>query len=207
MHGFARAVLLLALGWVVYSVVSEPIETPAAAPTETPPAPTAVSDSGRAQLVEKALDAAREGDMDTLREVFAAGLDGSVQSPRGDSLLTLAAYYGHADAVRLILEQDGTEPNAVNVLGATALAGASYRGHVDAVKALIAGGASVDAANAAGQTPLMFAAMFNKGEIVRILLEAGADPNHRDQSGATAISLAEQQGHDEIAALLIKVGQ
>ena len=52
----------------------------------------------------------------------------------------LAAYHGHADLVRLLLEH-GADPNALNDRGQSPLAGAVYKNEAGVIEALLAGGA------------------------------------------------------------------
>ena len=58
-----------------------------------------------AKLQAIAFQAARDGDTTTLKEYFAAGQPVNGTNGRGDTLLTVAAYAGEADAVAIILKQ------------------------------------------------------------------------------------------------------
>lgn len=55
----------------------------------------------------------------------------------------LAAYHGHADLVKLLL-QHGADPNSLNDRGQSPLAGAVFKGEDAVVEALLGGGADPD---------------------------------------------------------------
>jgi ankyrin repeat protein len=61
-----------------------------------------------------------------------------------DSLLMLAAYRGHTETVRLLLDR-GADPGRANDRGQTPLAGAVFKREPAVVRALLDGGADPDA--------------------------------------------------------------
>ena len=86
-----------------------------------------------------------------------AGVPADLTNDRGDSLVMLAAYHGHADAVRALLAR-GADADRVNDRGKTPLAGAVFKGETDVVKALLEGGADPAAGTpSAVDTARMFA--------------------------------------------------
>jgi hypothetical protein len=177
-----------------------------AAPPEVAPPPrakaVAVTPEVAAKLSAIAFQAARDGDRDTLAAYFAAGRPVNEPNARGDTLLTLAAYYSQEEAVALILKQPGVAVDARNAMGLTALAAAAFKGHVGIARKLVAAKADVNAASSSGQTALMFAALTGRTAVVEYLLSAGADPRAADRAGSTALSLARSQGADAVARLL-----
>jgi ankyrin repeat protein len=74
----------------------------------------------------------------------------------------LAAYHGHADAVRALLER-GAEADRINDRGQTPLAGAVFKGEEAVIRVLLDGGAdpaagtpsAVDTARMFGKTELL----------------------------------------------------
>ena len=158
--------------------------------------------AAKLQLI--AFQAAREGDIATLKEYFAAGQPVNGTNARGDTLLTVAAYAGEADAAALILKQPTVEVDARNKMGLTALAAAAFKGHVGIAEMLVGAKADVNAANGTKQTALMFAALSGRTKMVAYLLKAGADASIADKSGNTALSLAKTQGADDVVKLLSK---
>jgi ankyrin repeat protein len=169
-----------------------------------PAGPVKLSAEDVAKLHLIAFDAARQGDVATLAAFFEAGFDVNIVNDKGDTLLILATYYGHEEAVGLILDQPGVKLDVKNRMGFAALTGAVYKNQNGIVKRLIAGGADVNSVNGSGQTPLMFAALFGREEAARLLIEAGAKTDARDASGNTALKLAQSQNNLELVRLLSK---
>jgi ankyrin repeat protein len=74
----------------------------------------------------------------------------------------LAAYHGHADAVRALVDR-GAAAGGVNDRGQTPLAGAVFKGSTDVIKALLESGAdpaegtpsALDTARMFGRTELL----------------------------------------------------
>ncbi|KAL5323477.1 hypothetical protein ACEPPN_008014 [Leptodophora sp. 'Broadleaf-Isolate-01'] len=88
-------------------------------------------------------DAARAGQMDVFQQALPAGLPANMMNEKGDSLVMLAAYHGHAQLVKLLI-QHGADPNRVNDRGQTPLAGAVFKGEAEVIEALLDGGADPD---------------------------------------------------------------
>lgn len=166
------------------------------------PQPIKVDEATRAKLKEIAFQAAREGDAKTLTEYFAAGFPADETNARNDTLLILAVYHGHADAVEVILKQKKPGLTHRNKMGFTALDGAAFKGSVPLAKVLVKAGADVNGVSPDGKTALMLAALTNRTEMTKYLLEAGAKPATADKDGNTALKLARAQGAKEVVALL-----
>jgi len=94
-------------------------------------------------LASRMYDAARNGQIDIFQQALPAGLPAKMTNEKGDSLVMLAAYHGHAPLVKLLL-QHGADPNTVNDRGQSPLAGAVFKGESDVVDALLEGGADPD---------------------------------------------------------------
>ncbi|GAA1682652.1 ankyrin repeat domain-containing protein [Nonomuraea maheshkhaliensis] len=100
---------------------------------------------------------ARAGDTEALRAYVAAGLPVNLANDKGDTLLMLAAYYGHAETVRMLVTS-GADVDRANDRGQTPLAGAVFKKESAVVRALLDGGADPDAGRpSARETALMFA--------------------------------------------------
>ncbi|GAA3775087.1 ankyrin repeat domain-containing protein [Streptomyces phyllanthi] len=114
------------------------------------------------ELATKIFDLARRGETETLVEYVDAGVPANLTNDRGDSLVMLAAYHGHADAVRSLLER-GAEADRVNDRGQTPLAGAVFKGEEAVIRVLLNRGAdplagtpsAVDTARMFGRTELL----------------------------------------------------
>ncbi|MFI9472132.1 ankyrin repeat domain-containing protein [Streptomyces sp. NPDC052492] len=109
------------------------------------------------ELATKIFDLARRGRTEELVAYVDAGVPADLTNDRGDSLVMLAAYHGHAMAVRALLAR-GADADRVNDRGQTPLAGAVFKGETDVAKALLEGGADPSAGTpSAVDTARMFA--------------------------------------------------
>lgn len=138
-----------------------------------------------AELQRIALDAARVGDGATLLPMLSAGLPPNLKDLKGNSLLMLAAYHGHADLAHQLLEA-GARVDEPNDRGQTPLGGVAFKGYTDVAEVLIRAGADLEANNGAGMTPLMFAAMFGRHAMVSLLEREGASRKARTRFGLPA---------------------
>ena len=116
-------------------------------------------------LAHKLFDAARQGDSVLLSGYLAAGAPATLTNAAGDTLLMLAAYHGHTDAVRLIL-QHGGDANGANDRGQTPLAGAVFKGYTEVAQALLEAGADPDAGTPSARAA---AQMFERKDILALL--------------------------------------
>lgn len=201
---FPLCLLLIAVAPSVQAFQEPPKPAPQDQGKEKPARKPVVLDPATvAKLREVAFEAAREGDAKTLDEYFQAGQPADIRNTRGDSLLILACYYGHDDAVKTLLAQPKTPINTRSKMGFTALTGAAYKGYIGIVKQLAAKKADLDVANERGQTPLMFAAIFGRTEVVRYLIDQKVNLQAKDDGGKTARDLAQSQGNTEMAKILL----
>ena len=122
-------------------------------------------DDATIALAHKLFDAARQGDSGVLAGYLAAGVPAALTNEAGDTLLMLAAYHGHADTVRLIL-QHGGEANSANDRGQTPLAGAVFKGYTEVAQALLNAGADPDAGTPSARAA---AQMFERKDILALL--------------------------------------
>ncbi|MEU7554638.1 ankyrin repeat domain-containing protein [Streptomyces sp. NPDC044571] len=109
------------------------------------------------ELATKIFDLARQGQTALLTAYLDAGVPANLTNDRGDTLVMLAAYHGHADTVTALLAR-GAEADRANDRGQTPLAGAVFKGEEDVIRALLAGGADPNAGTpSAVDTARMFA--------------------------------------------------
>lgn len=139
-----------------------------------------------------------------LVDPLTAVLDDRPQAVEGTSAdgftpLQLAAFFGHPDAVRVLLDR-GADPGAVsaNPSRLQALHSATAGGSHDAVTLLLAAGADPNARQQRGFTPLMAAAARGDDVLVQLLLDAGADPAATGDDGKSAADLAAERGHVDL---------
>ena len=121
----------------------------------------------------------------------------------GFTPLGLAAFFGHVDAVKVLMEHGAAVGETDRSRFAnTALDAAVAASHADVVRTLLAAGAPVNVRDSADFTPLHKAAQTGNLEIARMLLERGADVNALRKGGGTPLADAQAKGHSEMVDLL-----
>jgi hypothetical protein len=83
---------------------------------------------------------ARSGETERLIAYVDAGVPVNLTNDKGDTLLMLAAYHGHAATVRALLER-GADAERPNDRGQRPLAGAVFKKEPEVVRALLDAGA------------------------------------------------------------------
>jgi ankyrin repeat protein len=150
--------------------------------------------------------AARDGDLDEVRKLIAAGTDVNVPEADGTSALLWAAHQSSPDLVRTLLKA-GADANAANGFGVTPLLEASRYGDAETIRALLDGGADMAAAAREGETPLMAAARAGSAAAVKLLIERGADVNAVEAlQEQTALMWAAAEGHLDVVDALLDAG-
>lgn len=156
-----------------------------------------------------AFEAAALGDVDSLRAALDAEPNAVTRySSNGWTLLHLAGFFGHGDAVRLLLER-GAGPNAVsvNTMRNTPLhAGLAGPLGIDGARLLVEAGADVNARQHGGYTPLHSAAQRGALDLIDLLLAAGADARAEADDGRRPIDFARERGQAEAEARLLSRG-
>jgi ankyrin repeat protein len=108
-------------------------------------------------------------------------------SPDGFRPLGLAAFFGHEDGVRLLLEHDAdVNARGTGAIRTTPLEAAAAAGETAIARVLLDAGADPRSAQPGGFTPLHAAAQNRNRELYDLLVEAGADPTARADDGSTA---------------------
>ena len=131
--------------------------------------------------------------------------DPNKASSDGNTPIYNAAYYGHADVVKALIEAKANV-NYADSDGYTPIYWAACNGHADVVKALIAAGANVNQANKGGNTPIYNAAYYGHLDIVKALIEAGANVNQANSLGNTPIYGATCNSHLDVVKALKTAG-
>lgn len=165
--------------------------------------PQVMNEDEALEFAQQVFDVARTGDAVMLERLLEKGLAPNMRNHKGDSLLMLASYHGHLEAVRVLLNHQA-DPQLRNDNGQSPIAGAAFKGNLPMIKLLLEYGADIDGASPDGRTALMLAAMFNRTEIVSYLIEKGADPTAMDVNGVTALGAAQKMGAEHTTAQLAK---
>ena len=140
--------------------------------------------------------------------------DWSLQFARIDRPLVIAAYFGLAEIIKLLID-NGADVNNEDFNMPTPLVVAASQGHEDAVKLLLGRGAKVTAKcgrknmksytlDSHGTTALHEAARNGQDNVIKILLEHGADVQALGTDNETATKCAVVQGHIESTKILLK---
>ncbi|MEU6082488.1 ankyrin repeat domain-containing protein [Streptomyces sp. NPDC047108] len=114
-------------------------------------------------LATKLFGLARSGDAAALAAYVDAGVPANLTNDKGDSLVMLAAYHGHAQVVEALLSR-GADPDRTNDRGQTPLAGAVFKGEDEVIHALLAAGADPRSGT---PSAVDTARMFGKDELLK----------------------------------------
>jgi len=140
------------------------------------------------EIQRRWLDAAKTGDLDAMRALFAENEDvlfsqgvGTSYGFSGNTALHWAAAKGHAACVRW-LYASGIDPNVKNNGDGTAAHSAAGAGALDSLRILAHEcGAKMDLLNSVDETPLDVAAHANHGDVVEFLRTAPALERLREE--------------------------
>lgn len=204
-------------------------------PTATSAPPPTATLSAEA-LHEAIFTSAREDDLAAMKQYIAAEADINQSDEFGATPLSIAAYRGNTEMVRLLLEAGGRfeigvfhaaistsndDPEIVQAFlnhgveidkkadtgnGHTALMYAAEFGHVEVGKLLLANGANIDAVDNFNDSALNVAAFHGQLEFAKMLVEMGAALNVRGYGNRTALGHAISRGHDEVEEFLKDAG-
>jgi ankyrin repeat protein len=129
-----------------------------------------------------------------------------LSTPANENALREAALEGLVQEVHRLLTL-GTQANAADEDGRTALMLAAFNGHTSSVQALIDKGAVIDTPDQIGRTALIYAASGPNTEVVQLLLKHKANPNVVDKEEEwTALMFASAEGHAQVVSLLLQHG-
>ncbi|HEX2718499.1 MAG TPA: ankyrin repeat domain-containing protein [Gemmatimonadaceae bacterium] len=121
--------------------------------------------------------------------------------------LHLAAHYGHASTVEILLHNNApvdlrSQNQLANTALHAALAGQRPAERAQVARLLVDGGADVNAVQHGGWTPIHQAAANGDRETAELLIARGAQRDVANDAGVTPAAIAHQRGHDAIATWL-----
>ncbi len=144
------------------------------------------------------LNAAQYGTVEYMKQLIGKGADKKTRNKEKHTLLTIAASYKKADAVKYLL-QNGSSPNEQGQYGWTALTWAIFSTDYmnydipDDIKAtidvLINAGADLNQKDDDGNTVLIHAAQQKALVLIDYLISKGANPNVKNNGGATYLDV------------------
>jgi hypothetical protein len=154
---------------------------------------------GDSRLVQ----AARNQDQKTIRELLAQKVDVNTRSSDGSTALLWLAHWNDLDSANLLLAA-GADANTANDFRSTPLSEACINGNASLVRSLLKGGANPNTPTATGETPLMTCAKTGTADAVARLIEYGAAVNAAEPSeNQTALMWAAAERHPETVKTLI----
>ena len=154
--------------------------------------------------MKPSLDAAiRAGNLAAATAALHAGTEPNRRGADGMPPLLVAAGFGQAQMVDLLLTA-GADPLAIEPrMGATALHKAAQSGNADVIALLVDAGAFIDQQSPVlGNTALIDAVLHKQAEAVRALLDRGARTGIRNHWQQSALELAPDEGLEAIARLI-----
>jgi ankyrin repeat protein len=130
----------------------------------------------------------------------------SQSPPRQFSGMHVVAYFGLHNIMKLLLAQDGVNPDPKDGYGRTPLSWAAAEGHEAVVKLLLAReDIDPNSKDRSGWTPLLWAVVNGHEAVVKLLLaREGVNPDSKDRSGRTPLWWAVQNWHEAVVKLLLE---
>jgi Ankyrin repeats (3 copies) len=167
---FIFCMLVLSFGWAAIAREQDPSQTTAA--PQQPQQPK--EEAAQTELHQ----AAREGNLESLRVRLAQGMNPDLRDGAGRTPLLDAVKAGQVEAVRMLLAA-GARVNATSSAGRTALIEAAEFGRNDAARILIDSGADLNASQRGWGSPLEAAERTGNNELAAMLRKAGARSSGR----------------------------
>ncbi|GLD65418.1 espin-like protein [Lates japonicus] len=157
-------------------------------------------------VLHRAIQAARAGDLATLRELASSGhLSPAITDAQGASPVHHAARCGHLECLQFLVSELGlaADPRALN--RATPAHDAAATGHIRELQWLVdQGGCNIEDRDAAGATALHLASRFGCVEVIKWLLSVGGVTEVETNCGAVPAHYAAAKGDLTCLKLLIQ---
>lgn len=138
-----------------------------------------------------------------IQAFIASGIDVNTIDQKRVSPIHYAAYFGHLDALRMLINR-GANIHAAVFGGWTALHFSAFGGHVEASSLLISMGIPINVKDIGGETPIFYAIEGNHLKMVQWFVERGANLQHANNNGETPLSIANETGNKPIIEYLQK---
>jgi ankyrin repeat protein len=152
------------------------------------------------------VDAAKQGDLSTLRTLLKQHADVNTPTPDGMTALDWAVRSNDLDMARLLIDT-GADLNDANRYGITPISLAATNGSAAMIELLLKAGADPNAALPEGETVLMTASRTGDPAAIKTLLAHDARVNAKENTmGETALMWAAAENHPEAVKALIEGG-
>ena len=140
------------------------------------------------------MQAARQGNLATVRALMTGGADPNAQEINGGQNALMWAISERHAAVTEELVRRGAEITARSKAGFNALMFAAQQGDADSARILLTAGASPnEIMPRTALTPLLIASAMGRAKVATLLLDKGADPDAVAASGFSALHYAAQR--------------
>eukprot|EP00036_Acanthoecidae_sp_10tr_P016488 CAMPEP_0206303040 /NCGR_PEP_ID=MMETSP0106_2-20121207/9032_1 /ASSEMBLY_ACC=CAM_ASM_000206 /TAXON_ID=81532 /ORGANISM="Acanthoeca-like sp., Strain 10tr" /LENGTH=737 /DNA_ID=CAMNT_0053733823 /DNA_START=349 /DNA_END=2562 /DNA_ORIENTATION=+ len=153
--------------------------------------------------------ACKLGHLDLVKFFFEHGAtteDRDRDPKRQGNALHYAAWGGHLDVLRWLLDEEGASLDDVDIVGNTALLYAVYGGHRHVVDELVRRGRSLQERNSKNHNALLQAACGGHLDLVKWLLDQGFSLEDADLDGNTSLLFAAWGGHLDLIHFLLANG-
>ncbi|KAL5004810.1 hypothetical protein ScPMuIL_018266 [Solemya velum] len=160
---------------------------------------------------ELLFEAITNGNLSRVKQLMSSGINSNTilhNSKRweGASILGTAAYEGHLNIIRYLLEMKVSINFRDPCLGRTALHWACMGKKLDAVRYLIKFGADVNLADRDNVTPILTATMNKLCDICKVLIDNGANVDQVDRLNSSPLHFACNHGDTKLICEIIKGG-
>jgi ankyrin repeat protein len=181
---------------------------------------------------QKILESVKTGNLNEFTKLFTHE-DINYKDKDGNTLMIIAAGYGHWNIVKFILDK-GANPNDRNKGGVSLIFIASRYGNLEIVKLLLSKGVDPNIKDIYGQTPIFEASMYKHVDVIKqllskpvdlkndfgiiiasrvgflqiveLLLSKGANPNVKNTFLDSPLIAASEMGHLNVVKLLLSKG-
>ncbi|GHM58178.1 MAG: hypothetical protein sL5_06130 [Candidatus Mesenet longicola] len=155
----------------------------------------------QAQLDRELLTAAKNSNLDKVKDLIKDGASLEAKDWHGRTSLHHASLNGNLDMVEYLIKKNATL-DAQNLYGSTPVHDASRNGQLKVVKYLIENKADFEVKDKYDRTPLHDASLSGHLNIVEYLVEKGAILEIKDKYDKTPLDLANQKGYVNIVEFL-----
>lgn len=152
------------------------------------------------------VDAAKKGDISTVRTLLKQRADVNAPEPDGMSALDWAVRANDLDMARALIGA-GANVKFANRYGITPLSLAATNGSASMIELLLKAGADPNAALPEGETVLMTASRTGDSAAIKLLLSHDAKVNAKENTmGETALMWAAAENHSDAVKVLMEGG-
>jgi uncharacterized protein len=124
-------------------------------------------------------------------------------APDGFQPIGLAAFFGHTEIVRLLLNAGAeVDTQSKNGMAVTPLNSAAAGGNLEIARLLLEHGANPNTPQAGGFVPLHAAAQNGNRDMIELLLRFGANKAVKNNQGKSALDFATEESHKRLVDLL-----